>query len=114
MNREPTETTAELFRLIGEIVAEKPQVAKNLAERLAGLLNAPHINVFELYGRDGDAATRKALGKMTNDQLFSVVYHFDFDPSSIPMKAAKKAALVDHIVGHLKAQFKENRLLAQG
>ena len=114
MNKEPTETTAEIFRLISEIVAEKPQVAKHFAERLAGLLNEPPINVFELYGQDGEAATRKALGKMTNAQLFAVVYHFDFDPSSIPMKASKKPAIVNHIVDHLKAQFKENRLLASG
>jgi hypothetical protein len=114
MNKEPTDTTNEVLRLVGEIINEKPQVAKAFAERLSGLLNKPIIKPFEMFGKEGEAATRKHLGKLGNDQLFSIIYAYDFDADAIPLKSAKKPALVDHIVSHLKASFKENRQLAEG
>lgn len=114
MNKDSTDVATELFRLVGEIVAEKPQVAKAFAERLAGLLNKPGMNVFELFGRDGEVVTRKHLSKLGNEGLFSIIYAYDFEPEAIPFKSTKKPMLVDHIVRHLKAGFKENRQLANG
>lgn len=114
MNKEPADITNEVLRLVGEIINDKPQVAKAFAERLAGLLTKPTIKPFELFGKEGEGATRKHLGKLSNDQLFSIIYAYDFDADSIPLKSAKKPALVDHVVAHLKASFKENRQLAEG
>ncbi|MBY0558519.1 hypothetical protein [Hyphomicrobium sp.] len=114
MNKEPTDVTNEVLRLVGEIITEKPQVAKAFAERLAGLLNKPTIKPFEMFGREGEAATRKNLGKLTNDQLFSIIYAYDFDADTIPLKSAKKPALIEHVVSHLKASFRENRQLVEG
>lgn len=114
MNKEPTDVINEVLRLVGEIIAEKPQVARAFAERIAGLLNKPTIKPFEMFGQEGEAATRKHLGKLTTDQLFSVIYAYDFDADTIPLKRAKKPALVEHVVSHLKAGFKENRQLAEG
>lgn len=114
MNKEPTDTTNEVLRLVGEIINDKPQLAKVFAERLAGLLSKPTIKPFEMFGKEGEVATRKHLGKLGNDQLFSIIYAYDFDADTIPLKNAKKPALVEHIVRHLKASFKENRQLAEG
>ena len=114
MNKEPADVTNELFRLVGEIVAEKPQVAKAFAERLSGLLNKPTVNVFDVFGNNGDAATRKHLGKLGNDQIFAIIYAYDFDADTIPLRGAKKPALIDHVMKHLKAKFKENRQLTEG
>jgi len=114
MNKQPTDIATELFRLVGEIVAEKPQVAKAFAERLSGLLNKPANNVFEVYGKEGEASTRKQLGKLGNDQLFAIIYAYDFEPADIPFKINKKSVLVDHVIKYLKAGFRENRHLAEG
>lgn len=114
MNKEPTDTIAEVLRLVGEIISEKPQVAKAFAERLTGLLNKPTVKPFEMFGKEGEATTRKHLGKLGNDQLFSIIYAYDFEVGAIPLKGAKKPLLVDHIISHLKASFKENRQLAEG
>lgn len=114
MSKDPTDVANEVLRLVGEIVTEKPQVAKAFAERLAGLLNKPAINPFEIFGHEGEPGVRKQLGKMSNDQLFAIIYTYGFDASSIPLKSAKKPVLVEHIVDHLKADFKENRQLASG
>lgn len=114
MNKEPIDTTNEVLRLVGEIINDKPQVAKAFAERLAGLLTKPSIKPFELFGKDGEAATRKHLGKLGNDQLFSIIYAYDFDADVIPLKSARKPLLVDHIVSRLKTSFKENRQLTEG
>jgi hypothetical protein len=113
MNKEPTDIATEVFRLVGEIVNEKPQVARALAERLSGLLNKPAVPVFEIFGKDGESGVRKHLAKLGNDHLFRIIYAYDFEPETIPLKA-KKAVIVDHVVKHLKAAFKENRQLAAG
>ena len=114
MNKDPSDVAFELFRLLGEIVSEKPQVAKAFVERLAGLLNKPSLNVFELFGKEGETSTRKHLSKLGNDQLYAIIYAYDFEPDVISLKSAKKPLLVDHIVKSLKASFKENRQLAEG
>lgn len=113
MNQNPTNATQEIFRIVGELVAEKPAVAKAFAERLAGLLTPPSINVFELYAEQDVAATKKALGKLSVPDLFAIIYKHDFSPQEIPVKAAKKAALVQHILDHLKEEFSENSLLSR-
>jgi hypothetical protein len=64
--------------------------------------------------RRARAPIRKHLGKLGNDELFSIIYAYDFDADATPLKSAKKPAHVDHIVSHLKASFKENRQLAEG
>lgn len=114
MNKEPIDVANEMLRLIGEIVTERPQVAKAFAERLSGLLNKSTIKPYEIFGKEGEAATKKQLGKLGNDELFSIIYAYDFDADAIPLKTTKKAALVDHIIEHLRASFKENRQLAEG
>jgi hypothetical protein len=114
MTKDPVVITNEILRLVGEVIADKPQIAKAFAERLTGLVTKPEINVFDIYGADGEAATRKALAKLSNGQLFAIIYHFDFDSASIPAKPARKPALIDHIAAHLKAQFNEQRLLSRG
>jgi hypothetical protein len=93
--------------LLAQAVSEAkrdPAFGRELRKALAVVLprkavrrDGPVIDVFEIYGRAGEAGLRDALAQLTLDQLKDVIAHHRMDRSQLAMKWKTPGRLIELI-----------------